>query len=425
MKNVLSILKERGLVESTTSVALEAFLSKPRKLYLGFDPTADSLHLGNLMGLIVLRWFQICGHHPVALIGGATGMIGDPSGKNTERNLLDEETLKLNQEGIASVLKKFLKEQCETTWSLVNNYDWFSKLSLIPFLRDIGKSFRMGPMLSKESVKGRIQSEEGMSFTEFTYQLLQGFDFLHLYENHDVCMQIGGSDQWGNITAGIELVRKKLGKEVHGLTFPLLTKSDGKKFGKSEKGAVWLSKDKCSPYQFYQFFINISDADVFNLLKKLTFLDLKEIEELKAQVASGARPNLAQEKLAEEVTRLVHGDEGLETALNVTKSIQPGQASQVLSEDVLEAVSGDMPCMEFSKEELDGVKLMDVFPKTALVASKGEYRRLLKNGGIYLNQEKVSDESYIVSDKDFIGSRMLVLGVGKKKKMLIKICPNG
>jgi tyrosyl-tRNA synthetase len=280
----------------------------------------------------------------------------------------------------------------------------------------------MGVMLSKESVKKRIQSEEGMSFTEFSYPLLQGYDFFHLATQENISVQIGGSDQWGNIVAGIELARKSSGKELFGLTFPLLLKSDGSKFGKSESGAVWLSENKLSPFQFYQYFINVADADVFTLLRKITFLDLAEIEELeKGYQAGKIPPNTAQERLAAEVTRQVHGEEGLQKALKVTQSIKPGQSLKQVSAEALQEIARDMPSVKLPQAAVVGQKLIDIFPHTKLVSSKGEFRRLLKNGGILLNQEKVDDESYTISREHLIDNQMLVLGVGKKKKLLVQV----
>ncbi len=422
MEDVVRILQARGLIEQQSSAELAEHLKQPRKVYIGFDPTADSLHLGNMMGLIVARWFQYCGHHPVALVGGATGMIGDPSGKNKERNLLDKETLQRHQNGIAAVLKRFLSANCQPqSWSLRNNYDWFQSWSLIDFLREVGKNFRMGAMLAKESVKTRIQSAEGMSFTEFSYQLLQGYDFLHLFKEEGVSLQIGGSDQWGNITGGIELVRKTCGKEVFGLTFPLLLKSDGTKFGKSEAGAVWLSEERCSAYEFYQYFMRVTDADVFPLLRKITFLDLKQIDELEQAYISGkAAPNEPQKLLAASVTELVHGKEGVEKAQRVTKSIQPGLGEDIaLTGETIDEIAKDMPSVQLSRAEVVGKKLIEIYPEVGLVASRGEFRRLFKNGGIFLNKKKVAEEDYVIRDQDLIDDRAILIGVGKKKKYLV------
>lgn len=273
MENIVKQLKSRGFIDAVSAEELLT-TDKPLTVYCGFDPSADTLHVGNLVPIMGLAWFKKAGHKVVALVGGATGMIGDPSGKSQERNLLDEETIQKNLVGISKNLRQILGDDV----TIVNNYDWFKGISFISFLRDVGKYFRMGPMLSKDSVKGRMNSEDGMSFTEFCYQTLQGYDYLHLYENFKVNVQIGGSDQWGNITAGTDLIRKVKGEEAYGITFPLLLKTDGTKFGKSEKGAIWLNPDRVSPYEFYQYFIRVEDQDVIKLMKMLTFMPLEEIQ---------------------------------------------------------------------------------------------------------------------------------------------------
>lgn len=279
MTNVIDVLKERGFIESMTSEELRDLAQKPLVVYCGFDPTSDSLHLGNMVAMMGLAWFQRFGHQPITLVGGATGMIGDPSGKTSERQFLDEATLEKNLQGIKKNLENFLDFSNPSTKPLIlNNYDWFKNYSFIAFLRDVGKFFRVGTMLAKDSVKARMTSEEGMSFTEFSYQLLQGYDFLYLMDHYNVSLQLGGSDQWGNIIAGTDLIRKTRGKSAHGLTFPLLKRSDGQKFGKSEKGAIWLSPDKLSPYEFYQYLYRMPDDDVIMLMRMLTFMDMEEIK---------------------------------------------------------------------------------------------------------------------------------------------------
>src|SRR5579872_3470330 len=278
MDNVIDCLKERGFVDAMTSEELQEITSKPIKLYVGFDPTADSLHLGNLMGIMALAWFQRFGHTPVAILGGATGRIGDPSGKSIERPFLDNETIVANIASIRKHFEKTLDFASSTNPPMIlNNDDWYNSVSLVEFLRDVGKYFRVNVMLSKEMVRARLASEDGISFTEFSYQLLQGYDFYHLYEKFGVILQVGGSDQWGNITAGIELIRKKIGGSAYGLTWPLLTRSDGKKFGKTEEGAIWLSPERCSPYQFYQYLVRLPDPDVIPLMRLLTFMSMEEI----------------------------------------------------------------------------------------------------------------------------------------------------
>ena len=324
MANVIEVLQERGFIDAMTSEELRQMAEKPFKVYCGFDPTGDSLHIGHMVALMGLAWFQRFGHTPVAIVGGATGMIGDPSGKSAERQLLDEKTIDANLAGIKKNLEKLLDFSKATAQPMIlNNLDWFKEFSFIGFLRDVGKYFRVGPMLNKDSVKQRMTSEEGMSFTEFSYQLLQGYDFLHLYDKYGVTVQIGGSDQWGNITAGTELIRKVRGQSAFGITFPLLTRSDGQKFGKSEKGAIWLSPEKCSPYEFYQYFVRVTDADVIKLMRLLTFMPLEVIRDYEQMMKNADYvPNTAQKRLAEEITRIVHGEEGLNTALRVTEGLR-------------------------------------------------------------------------------------------------------
>jgi tyrosyl-tRNA synthetase len=416
-RNIIDVLQERGFIEAITSEELKKETEKPLKVYCGFDPTSDSLHVGNMVGLMGLAWFQKCGHTPVAIVGGATGMIGDPSGKAAERQLLDQPTIEKNLNGIKKNIETILKTQTQ----ILNNYDWFKQFPLIDFLRDVGKHFRIGPMLAKDSVKARMTSEEGMSFTEFTYQILQGYDFFHLFQNYGVTVQLGGSDQWGNITAGTDLIRKLVGKPVFGLTFPLLVRSDGQKFGKSEKGAIWLSADKLSPYEFYQYMFRISDADVIQLMRLLTFMEMAEIRRYEQMMKqSDYVPNTAQKRLAEEITQIVHGQDGLKIALKVTEGAAPGSTT-ALDTQVLEAIAEDMPSHILSLADILEAKLVDLLVQTGLQTSKGEARRLIRNGGVYLNNEKILDENYTVEKKNLIDGRMLLLAVGKKNKALIKV----
>ena len=326
MPGVIDVLEQRGFIDAMTSRDLCSRLEKPAKIYVGFDPTASSLHIGNLVGIIALSWMQKFGHTPVIILGGATALIGDPSGKSKERPLLLPEMVEQNRKGIISNFRNVLDFSPSAPQPIfLNNYDWFSSISFLDFLRDVGKHFRIGPMLAKESVRARLNSQEGISYTEFSYQALQGYDYYHLHKNHGVCLQMGGSDQWGNITAGVELVRKLDGSEVFGLTFPLLVRSDGKKFGKSEEGAIWLNPELVSPYEFYQYLYRTADADVVQLLRLLTFIDMEEIREYKHLLQrKDAPPNVAQQRLAEEVTRIVHGEEGLALAQRVTKGAAPG-----------------------------------------------------------------------------------------------------
>ncbi len=422
MRNVIDILAERGFIEAMTSDDLREMANKPLTVYCGFDPTGDSLHVGHLVPIIGLAWFQKCGHTPVAIVGGATGMIGDPSGKSSERNLLDEATIQNNVQGIKKNLEAVLDFNHPSHKPLLlNNFDWFKHFSFIDFLRDVGKNFRVGVMLAKDSVKSRLNSEEGMSFTEFSYQLLQSYDFLHLWKAHNVNVQIGGSDQWGNITAGIDLIRKVEGEQAYGLTFPLLKRSDGQKFGKSEKGAIWLSSEKLSPYEFYQYFYRVSDSDVIGFMRLLTFMEMSEISSYAEQMQSPAyNPNTAQKRLAEEVTRIVHGEEGLKQAQRVTQAAAPGSETK-LDLATLEALSKEIPCYDIAEDEFDKMKLTDLIVKLGIQPSKGEAKRLVKNGGLYLNNKVVKDENYALQATDLINQRLSLIGVGKKNKFLLQI----
>lgn len=423
MKNVIDCLEERGFIDQMTSPDLREHLSSPRKAYVGFDPTADSLHLGNLVGIIALEWIRRFGHTPIVVLGGATGRIGDPSGKSNERPLLDEKTLADNVRVIGSFFKQLFKGVVPSP-VFVNNDEWFHEFNLIHFLRDVGKLFRISQMLAKESVKARLQSEEGMSYTEFTYQILQSYDFAYLHKHYAVSLQMGGSDQWGNITAGVEYNRKSGGDTIYGLTFPLLVRSDGKKFGKSEEGAIWLSAEKLSPYRFYQYLYRVPDADVVKLLCMLTFLEMDEIRSIEQSMKSeGYVPNSAQKRLAEEVTRFVHGEEGLATALKVTAEIAPGSEA-TLNAEVLGELICDIPHMDLKKEEIVDAKLVDLFAMAKLTSSKSEAVKLIKNGGAYLNNERVIDAGYVISSKDLFEGVYLLLSAGKKKKFLVRAVNN-
>lgn len=422
MANIIDVLKERGFIDALTSDDIRQLTEQPVKVYCGFDPTSDSLHLGNLVAIMGLAWFQRLGHTPVAIVGGATGMIGDPSGKSVERQLLDEETLSNNLKGIQKNLEAILDFQHPTAQPLIlNNFDWFKEFSFIRFLREVGKLFRMGTMLAKDSVRARLQSEEGLSFTEFSYQILQGYDFLHLYQSHGVAIQLGGSDQWGNITAGTELIRKVHAKSAYGVTFPLLTRSDGQKFGKSEKGAIWLSPEKLSPYEFYQYLVRVEDADVISLMRMLTFMDMEEIRRYEKQLQQPDYiPRTAQKRLAEEITRLVHGEEGLQTAIRVTEGIAPGTQTK-LDASLLESLSTDVPSCQLSLDQVQHKKLIDLLVETGLQSSKGEARRLIRNGGVYINNEKIEDENHTIDHNSLIDNRLMLLAAGKKNKMVVRI----
>jgi len=413
--NIIDCLQERGLIEATTSEELKKICDKPIQLYIGFDPTADSLHLGSLVGIMVLKWFEKFGHTPVVLLGGATGRIGDPSGKSAERVLLDAATIERNIEGIRTHFDLLLKKP-----RLVNNDSWFSKYSFIDFLRDVGKHFRVNVMLTKDSVKTRLQSEEGISFTEFSYQLLQAYDFYHLFKE-GVILQGGGSDQWGNITAGTDLIRKLTGEPAYGITFPLLTRSDGKKFGKTEGGAIWLAANRTSPYEMYQYLYRMPDADVIKLMRMLTMMEMEEIRKWEKELQEPTYiPNSAQKRLAEEITTLLHGKEGLESALRATQAAAPGHQTE-LSPDVFRQMMKDLPYVQLAKGEVLGKKYTDIAAQSGLVTSKGEAARLVTGGGAYINNERVDDAALRFDDSHLIGGEFILLAAGKKKKVLLYI----
>lgn len=415
--NIIEILQKRNFIDQISDNKLKEVLKKPISCYVGFDPTADSLHIGHLVGIMALSWLQKYGHKAYALVGGATGRIGDPSGKSLERPFLDDEIILKN----LSSIKKFLETVLTKDIIVVNNNEWFEKIKFTDFLRDIGKYFRIGPMLAKESVKLRMKSEEGMSFTEFSYQILQAYDYYYLFKHSNITLQMGGSDQWGNITAGIELIRKLTHETVYGMTFPLLTRSDGKKFGKTESGAVWLDEKKLSYFDFYQYLIRVPDKDVIKLLKMLTFLPLTEIEDIENQMSSSSyKPNSAQKLLAEEVTKFIHGVEGLKIAQDVTKGAKPGSDAN-LDFETLKVISKDMPNVSAAFSDIIGKRYSDVACQIGLTTSKSEAVRLVKNSGAYLNNKKIEDPGILISEKDLINSTFLLFGAGKKKKILVTI----
>lgn len=422
--NVLNILRERGLLDACTSEgSLSEATQKPVRVYCGFDPTADSLHLGNLLGIVVLSWFQRCGHTPVVLLGGATGSIGDPSGKSVERPLLETKIIQSNTLKIGQNLEEVLGRESKYPPPLVmNNLDWFADMSFLDFLRNVGRYARVGTMITRDSVKTRLDSESGMSFTEFSYQLLQGYDFMHLFQNHEVTVQIGGSDQWGNIVAGSDLIRRTVAKDsVFGLTFPLLLKADGKKFGKSEDGAIWLSSERLSPFKFYQYLLNTKDEDVLRLMKMLTFLPLNEIETYsKLMNSKNYVQNSAQVRLAEEVTRFVHGEVGLQKAITATKGLLPGSDTE-LDIDVLESLIDVVPTAICARTDIIGISIVDVAVKVGLRKSKAEVRRMIDGGGVRINNKKVLDVSTCISPEELIAGKMLLISMGKKNKFLIQV----
>lgn len=422
-ETIIDVLEARGLLDAITHEELRTASQKPMRVYCGFDPTSDSLHLGNMIAIMGLAWFQKLGHKPVAIVGGATGMIGDPSGKKQERKLLDEPQLRINEKGIQKNLEAILlNDEARIAPIFLNNYDWYKSLTCLDFLRDIGKQFRVGVMMAKDSVKGRMESEEGMSFTEFSYQLLQGYDFYHLYKDHGVQVQIGGSDQWGNITAGIDYIRKVTGNHnAYGLTLPLLTRSDGQKFGKSESGAIWMSAEKLSPFEFYQYLIRVPDSDVIRMLKMLTFVELGAIRDMEHQMkVAGYVPNTAQRLLADAITALVHGQEGLKKALQATLSMAPGKVVELDGPAIRELVK-DVPNARLKHADVANVKLIDVVVMAGFSPSKGDVRRLIRNGGVWLNNEKIDDENFVILPELFIDGQYLLVSLGKKHKSVIEV----
>jgi tyrosyl-tRNA synthetase len=409
--NLIEDLKWRGLLYQVTDEEIENKLNNEKlTFYLGADPTADSLHVGHLLAYLVAKRLMDKGHQPILLIGGGTGLVGDPSFKKSERQLLTiEESLK-NAEGITNQVRRILPNT-----KIVNNYDWISSLNAIEFLRDIGKNFNVTYMMSKDSVKSRI--ENGISFTEFAYQILQAWDFEHLFKNHNCELQIGGQDQWGNITSGLELIRKVHSSEAkaYGITFPLVTKSDGTKFGKTESGTLWLDKEKTSPYEFYQYWINTSDADVIMRLKQFSFLERKAIEELEEKVANQPELREAQRVLAEEVTRIVHGEQELQKAINVTNALFSGDIKEL---DVEEIEMGFKHLQSY--EVLEDTALMDALIELGLCKSKRESREMISSNAISVNGKKINDLEFLVKKSDAFGEKYSVIRKGKKKYALIK-----
>jgi len=421
-------LKWRGMMHDVMPGTEEQLKKEMSTAYVGIDPTADSLHIGHLVSIMMLRHFQRCGHKPIALIGGATGMIGDPSLKSQERNLLDEPTLRHNQESIRKQLSKFLdfESDAPNAAELVNNYDWMKDYSFLDFIRDIGKHITVNYMMAKDSVKKRLSSEssDGMSFTEFSYQLLQGYDFLHLYREKNCKLQMGGSDQWGNITTGTELVRRVAGGEAFALVCPLITKADGGKFGKTETGNVWLDRHYTSPYKFVQFWLNVSDADAEKYIKIFTFISREEIEALIAEHQQAPHLRVLQKRLAQEITYMVHSQEDYEAAIEAAAILfgnATADALRNLDEETFLAVFEGVPSFEVSLEELkNGIKAVDLLTeKAAIFPSKGEMRKVIQAGGFSINKEKYSDSDGIIDASFLLNGRYLLAQKGKKNYFLL------
>ena len=415
---LLDQLAARGMIEQVTDrPALDQLLAQPKQaIYIGFDPTADSLHVGHLLPALMLSRVQRAGHRPIVLVGGATGMIGDPSGRTTERQLLTPETIAENARAVQQQLARFVDFTGDTAAIMVNNADWTAPVSYLDFLREVGKHFTVNYMLAKESVRRRLEDREhGISYTEFSYMLLQAFDFLHLHDTYGCAMQAGGSDQWGNITAGLELIRRVRGCEAFGITFPLLATSSGEKFGKSAGNAVWLDAARTSPYQFYQYWIRTDDRDVERFLKLFTFLSDEEIAELMVQPPE---QRAAQKKLAEEVTRIVHGEENLALAIKASKVLFGGDVRGLRDRDLAD-IFADVPSFSIERPELDaGVKMTDALVRSGAAKSKGEAARLIAGGGVYLNNARVSAADAQIREGDLASETMLVLRVGKKNYYL-------
>ena len=429
MKNFIKELEWRGMLHDSMPTTEEHLLESMRSAYVGFDPTSDSLHIGNLVPIMLLAHFQRCGHKPIALVGGATGMIGDPSGKSAERNLLDEKTLRYNQEAIKNQLSHFLdfSSNEENAAVLVNNYDWMKDFSFLEFIRDVGKHITVNYMMAKDSVKNRISSEskDGMSFTEFTYQLVQGYDFLHLYQNNNTSIQMGGSDQWGNITTGTELIRRIGGGKGYAITCPLITKSDGTKFGKSEGGNVWLDGKRTSPYKFYQYWLNASDEDAEKYIRIFTFLNKEIIDALILEHKEAPHARLLQKKIGEEVTLLVHGKLAYENAIQASNILFGKSTASDLKSldeqtflDVFDGVPQAKVAVSDIEEGLDMIGALAA--KTGFLASNGDARRALKENAISVNKEKVK-EDFTISKEDLIANKYVLLQRGKKTYYLLVV----
>ncbi len=424
--NFIEELRWRGMIHDMMPGTEEQLVKEMTSAYIGYDPTSDSLHIGNMASIMLLVHFQRAGHKPFALVGGATGMIGDPSGKSEERNLLDEKVLRYNQHCIQKQLEKFLDFECGMNCAeMVNNYDWTKDFSFLSFLRDVGKHLTVNYMMAKDSVKKRMESGSGISFTEFSYQLVQGFDFCWLFENRGVKLQMGGSDQWGNILTGTELIRRKLGGEAFAITCPLITKADGGKFGKTESGNIWLDPKKTSPYKFYQFWLNASDEDAANYIRIFTLFSKDEIESLIKQHQEAPHLRLLQKSLAKDITIRVHSQDDYNAALEASEILFGKGTTETLrnlSEETLLAVFEGVPQFEMAKSEIEGgINVVDFLAeKTQIFPSKGEARRMLKEGGVAINKDKVQ-ESTELNNSSLLNGKYILVQKGKKNYFLVKI----
>jgi tyrosyl-tRNA synthetase len=425
MKNYVEELKWRGMLQDIMPGTEEQLMKEMTTAYAGFDPTADSLHIGNMVPIMLLKHLQMCGHKPIALVGGATGMIGDPSGKSSERNFLSEDVLKHNLNCQRKQLEKFLDfNKGENAAEIVNNYDWFKEMGFLNFLRDVGKHITVSYMMAKDSVQNRLES--GISFTEFSYQLVQGYDFYYLNENKNCKLQVGGSDQWGNIVTGTELIRRKSGKEAFALTCPLITKSDGTKFGKSEGGNVWLDPNRTSPYKFYQFWLNVSDADASRYIRIFTLLTKPQIEALEEEHAKAAHLRVLQKALAKEITTTVHSEKDFEAAVEASKILfgeGTRETLEKLSEADLLTVFEGVPQFSISSKDLEtGLNLIDLLAdKTNIFPSRSEAKKMIQAGGVSINKNKMSDISVNIMHNEVLSNNYILAQKGKKNYYLIKV----
>jgi tyrosyl-tRNA synthetase len=419
--NLIKELEWRGMIQDVMPGTEEQLQKERITGYIGFDPTSDSLHIGSLVPILLLMHLEKAGHKAIALIGGATGMIGDPTGKSDERNLLDEDQLRINVEGIRKQLSRFL--DFNGSAELVNNYDWFKGISFIDFLRDAGKHITVNYMMAKDSVKKRIEGETGISYTEFAYQLMQGYDFYWLYQNKNCKLQMGGSDQWGNITTGTELIRRKIGGEAFGFTCPLIRKADGGKFGKTEKGNVWLDPVKTTPYQFYQFWLNASDEDATGWIKIFTFLPKDEIEKVIAEHSKDPGARILQKKLAEEITKFVHGEEEYNKAIETTEKLFANQSAPIesLGVDDLEAMEGVVKFNYSAQKINEGIDVVSFLAETTIFASKGDARKMVQQGGVSINRSKVNEVSMKIGRELLLHDKYLLVQKGKKNYYLVNV----
>ena len=424
MNNLIKELKWRGMIQDIMPGTEEQLQKEMTSAYVGFDPTADSLHIGSLVPILLLVHLQKAGHKPIALVGGATGMVGDPSGKSEERNMLSEEELNKNVIGVRSQLEKFLNfdKSLPNAAELTNNYDWFKSISFLEFIREAGKHITVNYMMAKDSVKKRLESENGMSFTEFTYQLVQGYDFYWLYKNKNCKLQMGGSDQWGNIVTGTELIRRKIGGEAFAFTCPLIKKADGGKFGKTEKGNIWLDANKTTPYHFYQFWLNASDSDAENWIKIFTFLTEDHINTLIKDHQNNPADRVLQKKLAEELTVFVHGKDELDKAIETTQKLFSNTKAPVesLTIEDLEAIEGIVKS-DYEKSKLTaGVELLNFLTENNIFESKGAARKMLQNGGVSINRQKITDQQLSINETHLLHQTFILIQVGKKNYYLVK-----